>query len=241
MTGEAEERLSLGEGAYRRLHTDICSCLLAPGQRLTERALAAETGWAVGPIREALKRLEAEGLVRTMPRKGYLVTPLTVKSVDDLYTVWRLVGPELARLGIQRATPAQMAQLRAYIDATNEPACAVASLADEALRRINISLLMFDMLAGIVGNEYLTTLYRRIAGHLTRVGILLLQSDLADPADFAEHLPRTDRYLAGDAEGAAEDTRAFIDEAHTRVLHILSQWPSVVASEVVPLPVGARS
>ncbi|HEY1454899.1 MAG TPA: GntR family transcriptional regulator, partial [Candidatus Dormibacteraeota bacterium] len=89
--------------AYRRLRADIASCRLAPGQRLTERGLAARTGLGVASIRDALTRLDHDGLVRTLPRKGYQVKPLTIKAVDDLFHFWAVIGPELVRRGIMGA------------------------------------------------------------------------------------------------------------------------------------------
>src|SRR3954447_11474126 len=117
VTDVSEPRISLGEAAYRRLRGDIIACRLAPGQRLTEKQLAADTGFGLAPIRDALTRLDHEGLVRTLPRKGYQVTPLTLKSVDDLFTLWRIVGPEIVRLGVRDATADQRQRIGAAFTA----------------------------------------------------------------------------------------------------------------------------
>ena len=95
VTDAPAPRVSLNETAYRRLREDIIACRLAPGQRLTEKQLAADLGFSIAPLRDALTRLDHEGLIRTVPRKGYQVTPLTPKSIDDLFTLWQIVGPEL--------------------------------------------------------------------------------------------------------------------------------------------------
>jgi DNA-binding GntR family transcriptional regulator len=199
---------------------------------MTERALAFETGWGIGPIREALKRLENEGLVRTLPRRGYLVTPLTTKSVDDLFALWRLLAPELARTGIERATPEQMARVRGYADEERSPGARPTSPTDEALARMRSTLSMFDVLAESSANEYFVIVFRRIAGDLSRVGALLLRSQLAEPAEFLEVLPRVDGLLAGDATAAADEIRQTIDVVREGVLRILSRWPSATSSEV---------
>ncbi len=113
MTDPSEPRVSLGEAAYRRVRGDIISCRLAPGQRLTEKQLATDIGLGISPVRDALTRLSHEGLVLTLPRKGYQVAPLTPKSIDDLFVVWEIVGPELVRLGIRQATEEQIAAAKA--------------------------------------------------------------------------------------------------------------------------------
>ncbi len=235
VTDTLADRVSLGEAAYRQIRAHIISCRLAPGQRLTERGLARETGLSVSAVREALTRLDQDGLVRTLPRKGYRVTPLTVKSVDDLFALWRLIGPELARLGIQRATASQKQRLGALITASAEPGDPATPVADEALRRIQVTFAAFDLLAESTGNDYLISVYHRIAGDLARVGTLLLESELAGQISFTDDATRTDRLLSGDADGAAEDVLHFIEHARGQVLEILSRWPSVVSSEVRPL------
>lgn len=63
------------------------------GTALHRARLALTTGLGVSSIREALTRLDHDGLVRTLPRKGYQVTPLTVKSVDDLFVLWGIIVP----------------------------------------------------------------------------------------------------------------------------------------------------
>jgi acyl-coenzyme A synthetase/AMP-(fatty) acid ligase len=54
---------------------------LAPGARITEKVLAADMGLSVSPLRGALTRLDHEGLVRTLPRKGYQVAPAELESL----------------------------------------------------------------------------------------------------------------------------------------------------------------
>lgn len=71
VTDPAGPRVSLGEAAYRRIQGDIISCRLAPGQRVTEKQLAADLGLGISQVRDALTRLSHEGLVRTLSRKGF--------------------------------------------------------------------------------------------------------------------------------------------------------------------------
>ena len=235
MTDASEDRGSLGETAYRRLRADIISCRLAPGQRVTERALALETGLGISPIREALTRLDHDGLVKTVPRKGYQVSPLTVKTVDDLFTLWRIVGPEIARLGVERATPEQLAQLDALFASLVDVRQRAATAGEEALRRIEISRIAFDVLAGATGNDYLIGLYRRLAGDMSRVWALVYENELAATSSFVEENPWPDILRRRDAVAAADYARRYIEQSHDRVLRILSRWPSVIASEVIPI------
>lgn len=240
MTRTAEGGDSLADAAYRRLRADIVSCRLAPGQRLTERGLAFETGWGISPIREALTRLDHDGFVTTLPRRGYVVTPLSEKSVNDLFELWRVIGPELARLGVERATPEQMDRIRELATTLNDPERRTNAVTEEALRRTELTLTTFDVLAESTGNDYLISVYHRIAGDLSRVAALLLNSALAEQDGIAVGAPRIDRMLAGDAAGAADDVLHFVDHARERVLQILSRGPHAATSETLRIRVAPR-
>ncbi len=236
MTDLSEPRISLGEAAYRRLRGDIIACRLAPGQRLTEKQLAADTGFSLAPLRDALTRLDHEGLVRTLPHKGYQVTPLTPKSIDDLFVVWEINGPELIRLAIRRATDEQIAAAQAAFEELDRLSHEQGD-AETAMRDIEVVNATFGILAEATGNAYLITLFQRLAGDMGRIRALLLTSDTpARLGEPAEHWVR--KILAErDADVAAEKARGYIEEIHRRVLEAVVRWPSVMTSEVVVSPV----
>lgn len=229
--------LPLGEAAFRRLRSDIVACRLAPGQRLTERGLAAELGVGVSPIRDALTRLDHDGLVRTIPRKGYQVTPLTIKSVDELFEFWALIGPEIVRCGVAAITDDQIEQALEYgrditgLTADSGPARSV------ALRGVEAAGQLFDLLAEASDNRYLIAAHRRVVGEVLRVWTLVIDSELADAGRRVAALDEIrDAMVRRDAEAAAELMRQHIEQSHNRVLRTLARWPSVITSEVLPIP-----
>ncbi|GAA4351827.1 GntR family transcriptional regulator [Angustibacter luteus] len=228
-------RVSLGEAAYQRLRTDIVSCRLAPGQKLTEKALAAETGFGGSPLREALTRLDHEGLVRTLPRKGYQVTPLTPKSVDDLFDLWTIVGPELVRRGIKNATHDQLEQLRRGFREVDELAHGVEEKQELRESVLNLTDEMFALFAEATKNEYLINLFMRVSGDMHRIWSTVLSAypetlDEVESHNFPEQV-FTDR----DSEMAADYARRHIVAMHDRILRIFSRWPSVMSTEVAPM------
>lgn len=231
------ETVSLSEEAYRRLRADIASCRLAPGQRLTERGLAARTGLGVASIRDALTRLDHDGLVRTLPRKGYQVKPLTIKSVDDLFHFWIVIGPELVRRGIMNATAAELEQaaagFRELAQTMNEDGPAPR---ERALRGVAIAGRTFGLLAEATRNEYFISAYTRIEGEMSRVWTLVLESELLELGGFADGFEHWDTALSRrDGDAAVQFTRRYIEQSHQRVLRTLARWPSVIATEVVPV------
>ncbi|WP_295695284.1 GntR family transcriptional regulator [Lapillicoccus sp.] len=228
MSEVPEPRVSLNEVAYRRLRSEIITCRLAPGQRLTEKQLAADLGVSTAPLRDALTRLDHEGLIHTVPFKGYRVAPLTPRSIDDLFVVWRIIGPEVIRLGMTRASDDQLAAARAAFDEMGDRVPGDAG----AVHDIDLVNATFGTLAEATGNDYLVTVYRRLMGDMSRIRALRLTSEVDDPSATSEgHWVR--HVLAErDPDRAAEQARRHIDEVHQRVLQAVVRWPSVMSSEV---------
>lgn len=105
------KKLSLTETAYLALRERVLSGTLRPGVEFSELELADQLSMSKTPVREALGRLVAEGLIEAFPRRGYRVTPVTVKDINDLFTIramtegtaaamaaLNLTGPDLDRL-----------------------------------------------------------------------------------------------------------------------------------------------
>lgn len=228
---------SLGEAAYRRIRADIVSCRLAPGQRLTERRLAAETGFGMSPIRDALKRLDHDGLVRTLPRKGYQVKPLTIKMVDDLFGFWTILAPEVARRGVPRVTDEQLEQIIAGRDEIIGLRGEQGDSREVALRTVTLFDELFSILIQAADNEYMTSANDRVTGELARVWTLVTESELLDHGGdlpFEGETWRED-FLRRDGDRCAEFVRRHMEHTHNRILRMLVRWPSVITAEVVPL------
>src|SRR5208282_318585 len=84
-----------------------------PGEpRLDERQLSLELGVSRTPIREAIARLEQEGLVRTVPRKGVFVVRKNKRQILEMITAWAALESMAARLATERASDAEIASLR---------------------------------------------------------------------------------------------------------------------------------
>jgi DNA-binding GntR family transcriptional regulator len=241
MSEPASDAPSLGESAHRRIRADIVACRLAPGQRLTERALADELGMGVSPVRDALTRLDREGLVRTIPRKGYQVKPLTIRSVDELFSFWGILGPELARRGVAEASSAQLKAARKLVTAIQGISEDDDSLRESALRAVQLCDRFFELLAEATGNEYIVTTYDRVTSELARVWTLVIDSELLDAGRMLGPFAEAGDALAHrDTDAIAELSAQYISHSHDRVLRTLARWPSVITSEVVPVTAAQR-
>lgn len=87
----------LTDTAYHAIKQDILVCELAPGVEVTERELGVRYGLGKAPLREALIRLRHEGLLQSIPRSGYRITPVTIQDVQDIFALRLLLEPAAAR------------------------------------------------------------------------------------------------------------------------------------------------
>src|SRR5579884_691100 len=107
------ESASLRQRVYAALLEAIVSGELAPGTRLRDLDLAARLGVSRTPVREALQRLEDEGLVETSPRASTRVTPLDARAARDAFPVVAALHALATRYAVRRLTPADIARMRA--------------------------------------------------------------------------------------------------------------------------------
>jgi GntR family transcriptional regulator of gluconate operon len=106
------ERADLWQIVASRLRYAIISRQLKPGEHLRELPLANRFGVSRVPVREALIRLEHEGLVRGEPRRGAFVVGMTLADIRELYEVRAILEVRGARLAAEAAAPENLANLR---------------------------------------------------------------------------------------------------------------------------------
>lgn len=108
----SRETTSLRLLVENRLRTAIGNGIFKPGQRLIERELCEQTGVGRTSIREALRQLEAEGLVTTVPHRGPIVSTITVKEAEQLYELRALLEGFAGRACARTRNPEILGRLR---------------------------------------------------------------------------------------------------------------------------------
>lgn len=109
---------SLTEQVYETLRTQILTCVIRPGQELNEAEIAEQFNISKTPAREALAALRQEGLIRSFPRRGYQVTPITFADMDELFDVRTILEAGAAEFACPRLTAEQIDHLNVLADAT---------------------------------------------------------------------------------------------------------------------------
>ncbi|HEY5557429.1 GntR family transcriptional regulator [Acetobacterium sp.] len=101
----------LREIVFETIRCAIITGELKPGQRLMEVQLAEEMGVSRTPVRESIRKLELEGLVKMVPRKGAYVTPMSVNDLREMMEIRRALEGLAAELAAQNASQEQIEQL----------------------------------------------------------------------------------------------------------------------------------
>lgn len=112
----ALQHFSKEELAYRELRAAILANVLKPGERLIPQQLASRFNVSTMPVRQALMRLEADRLVLRMPNRGLMVTPLSIKEVESIYTLRAVLEGLAARLATPHLSTEDLDALAAMVD-----------------------------------------------------------------------------------------------------------------------------
>ncbi|WP_329300709.1 GntR family transcriptional regulator [Streptomyces sp. NBC_00659] len=165
------------------------------GSLLTEGELADAVGVSRTPVREALLRLEAEGLIKLYPKKGALVLPVSAQEIADVVETRQLVEEHAARKAVP-ASPRLLARLEELLDRQKEQAAA-GDLAGAAVtdRCFHAEIVRSG------GNEILSRLYDQLRDRQLRMGVAVMH---AHPDRITKTLVEHEQILqalrAGDAD-----------------------------------------
>lgn len=102
------ERQTVTAATARALREKILSGELQEGEQLRQDALATEYGVSRIPLREALRQLEAEGLVNFNPHRGAVVSTLSLAEIEELFEIRAMIEPDLLRRAIPKLTPTDL-------------------------------------------------------------------------------------------------------------------------------------
>jgi GntR family transcriptional regulator of gluconate operon len=100
----------------RALRTAIVTEQLKPGERLAEESLGKELDVSRGPVREALRQLEIEGLIEPALRRGYVVVGISDADIDEIFSLRGAIEPLALSLSMQQVQPDSVQQLEHLID-----------------------------------------------------------------------------------------------------------------------------
>ena len=199
------DRRKVTDWVYEELKLAIIDLRLAPGEPLREAALAEQLGVSKTPIREALTRLEQDGLVETTSFKGAAATVYSRHDLEEIYELRELL--EVA--AVRRATESMNDQDRARL----EQLCAESRALSTAQHADRLSELLteFDqLLFAQITNSRIRALVDNLQAHLSRIGRLTTDIPGRIGESIAEHDRILEAVMAGDPDLAEQQLRAHI-------------------------------
>ncbi|MBP0594447.1 phosphonate utilization associated transcriptional regulator [Paraburkholderia sp. LEh10] len=195
------------------IERNIVDGMLAPGDKLNEAEWAARLQVSRGPVREAFRALEQAGLVRNEKNRGVFVRTVSLDEADEIYAVRAVLEEAACRMLATRIDAAQLAALRAHVDAMR----AARDAGDHgAYARANVAF--HDAIVASAGNGKLYETYSRLVGELSlfRRTALSVRADAMERS-LAEHRAILSALAARDADEAARQMLAHVDGGRQRV------------------------
>lgn len=214
-TRSAQAKLSRKQTAYEYIKDKILSCEYGPGSMMNEQSLCDELELSRTPVRDALSRLEQEGLVNIMPKKGLMVSSLKLADVNHIYEVRMLLETYALRRYGRNLDLEEMRKLRRQME---EQAVTAGKVSDQ----YDLDDAFHMTIMQTVNNRYLMSTYENIKDQNLRVRVLSgnqVKNRLADT--FKEHTAIIDACLQEDWEEAAQAMARHLENARVAVFPFL--------------------
>jgi DNA-binding GntR family transcriptional regulator len=211
---------SLVDAAYEQIRQRILDNVWAPGHRALEQEVALALGMSRTPVREALVRLQAEGLVEVVPRHGLRVLPVSPADMREIYEILTALECSAVERLAQRGPTAE--ELAPLVQATEAMDRALAADDLDAWARADESF--HAQLVALAGNRHLSAIVMNHWDRAHRARMFTLRLRPKPVNSTREHMALVERLLAGDAEGAARVNRAHRERASRELLVIFERY-----------------
>ena len=210
------EYLPLRDVVFNTLRKAILRGELKPGERLMEIQLANKLGVSRTPIREAIRKLELEGLVLMIPRKGAEVAQITEKNMQDVLEVRKALEELSVQLACERITPEQVEEMK---------------LAAEDFRKVlksgdvtkiaEADVKFHDIIFAATNNQRLITLLNNLREQMYRFRVEYLKQKECYPQLLEEHDKLIALISGGEVEEACELMGCHIDNQASTVSDVI--------------------
>jgi len=216
---------------YGRLHEDILTGRIRPGEALSENLLAEQHGISRTPVREVFQRLINDGLLRVVPQIGSFVAPINLVAVADSQFIREALECQAVRRAADAVTDAQVQALQGQIAAQRQRTEAGDQhgffALDEAMHRAILA---------IAGHATVWQVIASVKAQLDRVRHLSLEDADWLAMIFRQHQDIVDRIAAHDGDGAAQAMQHHLRTVFAAVERIAAAHAAFFESPREPLP-----
>jgi len=204
--------------AYDVIKNDIIRCTLPPGSQVSQPQLVERYHLSMGSIREALQKLEQEGLVQPVARFGYLVAPITLADIYEIYELRLSLETTAVRLACQKGSPAQLEAILQHANFTYQYGDA-----ESYASYLAHNAAFHRAIAAASGNQRLLALMSSLMDDLMR--LLHLGLGLRDNAETLrlEHVELAQAIASRDVEKAERLLQQQIEDSQKIILESLAR------------------
>lgn len=210
---QMNEFLPLRDVVFNTLRQAILTGELKPGERLMEIHLANKLGVSRTPIREAIRKLELEGLVTMIPRRGAEVAQITEKSMSDVLEVRRAVDALCVELACERISEEELEALKCACDKFEE---AVAS--GDVKKIAQADVVLHDIIVRATGNQRLVQLVNTLSEQMYRYRFEYIKDVSQHKSLVEEHRIIYESILKKDKQTASEAAKLHIDNQEKTII-----------------------
>lgn len=210
---QMNEFLPLRDVVFNTLRQAILTGELKPGERLMEIHLANKLGVSRTPIREAIRKLELEGLVTMIPRRGAEVAQITEKSMSDVLEVRRAVDALCVELACERISEEELEALKVACDNFEE---AVKSGDVKKIAQADVAL--HDIIVRATGNKRLVQLVNTLSEQMYRYRFEYIKDVSQHNSLVEEHRVIYESILKKDKQTASEAAKLHIDNQEKTII-----------------------
>lgn len=210
---QMNEFLPLRDVVFNTLRQAILTGELKPGERLMEIHLANKLGVSRTPIREAIRKLELEGLVTMIPRRGAEVAQITEKSMNDVLEVRRALDALCVELACERITQEDTERLRLACEAFE---AAVRTGDIKKIARADVEL--HDIIVQATGNQRLVQLINNLSEQMYRYRFEYIKDSTQHQRLIDEHRMIYESIVKKDKEAASQAAHVHIDNQKKAII-----------------------
>ena len=207
------EFLPLRDVVFNTLRQAILTGELKPGERLMEIHLANKLGVSRTPIREAIRKLELEGLVTMIPRRGAEVAQITEKSMNDVLEVRRALDALCVELACDRITPEELEQLKEACGAFE-----AAVKTGEVKKIAQADVALHDIIVRATGNQRLIQLVNNLSEQMYRYRFEYIKDSSQHERLVEEHRIIYQSIVQKDKETASQAAKTHIDNQEKSII-----------------------
>ncbi len=210
--------VSLSEKAYQLLRADIISCVLRPGQQVVQSQLAERYQIGTTPIRDALHHLARENLVQPVPRSGYVIAPITLTDIQELFELRFLLESFAARMAAARGSEDNLQEISRLADITY-----VFKDRESVLSHIALNADFHRAIAFAAGNQRIAEQLTGLLDELARLFYLAI--DLKDQSEAmrSEHHLLVEAICGREPERAGQIAGDLVAKAQQRTLEAVNR------------------